>query len=200
MTSQARRSGRLPGKEGYRHLRIGSINPRMAQTIDERLERLAELRANGSLTDEEFTAAKASALDERATTDSSETASEPIQFHFSLGWMLLAAVILGSTFVGLSTVTEWAAAQRPAAIVVCPSGSFRPGFKVSYSVATKGVDFASACVKNGTAHSVSGLFLTAVLAVEYTAIAFLVLLALRTVVRARKSRRDVDQPSPGVTA
>ncbi|HEX2736748.1 MAG TPA: SHOCT domain-containing protein [Acidimicrobiia bacterium] len=172
----------------------------MATTIDERLERLAELRANGSLTDEEFTAAKASALDERATTDSSEAASEPIQFHFSFVWMLLAAVILGSTFVGLSTVTEWAAAQRPAAIAVCPSGSFQPGFKVSHSVATKGVDFASACVKNGTAHSVSGLFLMAVLAVEYTAIAFLVLLALRTVVRARASRRDIDQPSPGAPA
>jgi Short C-terminal domain len=172
----------------------------MAKTIDERLERLAELRANGSLTDEEFTTAKASALNERVTADSSETASEPIPFRFSFGWMLLAAVILGGSFVGLSMGIEWTAVQRPAAIVVCPSGSFRPGFKVSYSVATKGVNFASACVENGTAHSVSGLFLMAVLTVEYTAIAFLVLLALRTVVRSRKSRRDIDQPSPGVTA
>jgi Short C-terminal domain len=170
----------------------------MATTIDERLDRLAELRANGSLTDEEFAAAKASALSERATTDSSETASEPIPIRFTFGWMLLAAVILGGSFLGLGM--EWTAVQRPAAIVVCPSGSFRPGFKVSHSVAAKGVNFASACVENGTAHSVSGLFLFVVLAVEYVAIAFLILLALRTLVRSRGSRRDIDQPSTGVSA
>jgi hypothetical protein len=166
----------------------------MSQTIDRQLEHLAELHADGTLTDDEFASAKATAL--RAPT--SELAPDPVLAAPRPSvppklvplLMFFAALMIGITIVGLSTGLEWAPAQAPAAPIVCPGGRLVAAFDVAYTVNAKGVDLASVCVKDGTTSAVSGLWLGTVMVLEYTAVAFLLLYALRLAgLRRGRNRR-----------
>jgi hypothetical protein len=173
----------------------------MSDTIDHQLEHLAELHAEGVLNDDEFTAAKANALGPPAVSAASgiPAASDPIlaaaapNIPSKIVWFLLVvgAFIIGVTIMGLSSGLEWSPAQAPAAPIVCPGGRVIVGYDVSYSVATKGVDLASVCVKNGTTYAISDLWLSTVMTVEYT----LVFLAIFVVWRLLYLRKDQGRES-----
>ncbi|MGZ8763404.1 MAG: hypothetical protein ACXW2Y_08780 [Acidimicrobiia bacterium] len=156
----------------------------MSDTIDQQLEHLAELHADGALTDGEFAAAKASTLGSPATAAASggsptaELTRDPIldaprpNIPSKIVWVLLiiAAFAIGVSIMGLSGGFEWAPPQQLAAPIVCPGGELVAGFDVSYTVNTKGVDFASTCVEDGHATPISGLWLNTVMTIEYTLI------------------------------
>lgn len=158
----------------------------MSDTIDHQLEHLAELHADGALSDDEFATAKANALGASAPADASggspttPQTSDPIlaaptpNIPSKTVWVLLfvAALTIGGSVMGLSGGFEWAPPQALAAPVVCPGGKLVAGFDVSYTVAKKGVDFASTCVKDGHATPVSDFWLSTVMTIEYTLVAF----------------------------
>ncbi len=96
--------------------------------------------------------------------------------------------MIGVSITGLSAGFEWAPAQAPAAPIVCPGGKLVVGFDVSYSVAKKGVDFASVCVKAGEGSRVSDLWLSTVMTVEYSVI-FLAIFAVWRLAWLRKKAR-----------
>ncbi len=172
----------------------------MPETIDRQLEHLAELHAGGALTDDEFAAAKATALGGSSPMPASEeepdgpilAAARPsIPSKLVPLLIFFASLIIGITITGLSAGLEWASAQVPAAPVVCPGGELVAGFDVSYTVNTKGVDFASVCVKDGEAREISGLWLATVMIIEYTALTFVILYGWR-LLALRKERRHAD--------
>ncbi len=172
----------------------------MPDTIDRQLEHLAELHAEGALTDDEFAAAKATALSTAPETPGADPPPDgpilaaprpslppklvPVLIFF-------AAAMIGITITGLSTGFEWAPAQVPAAPIVCPGGELIAGFDVAYTVNAKGVDLASVCVKGGETREVSGLWLGTVMIVEYSALAFVILYGWR-LLGLRKSGNDAD--------
>jgi Short C-terminal domain len=171
----------------------------MSDTIDHQLEHLSELHADGALTDDEFATAKAHTLGSTGATPSgaSPAAADPIlaapapNIPPNIVWFLLVfgAFIIGATITGMSAGFEWAPAQAPAAPIVCPGGKLVVGFDVSYSVAAKGVDLASVCVKNGSARQVSDLWLSTVMTLEYTAIFLVIFVGWRSLYLRRA--RDV---------
>jgi len=172
----------------------------MPDTIDRQLEHLAELHADGALTDDEFAAAKAAALGASSPIPVSEgetdgpilAAPRPsIPPKLVPLLILFAAAIIGITITGLSTGLEWSPAQVPAGPVVCPGGELVAGFDVAYTVNAKGVDLASTCVKDGGAREISGLWLGTVMIVEYTALAFVILYGW-VLLGLRKQRRQAD--------
>lgn len=168
----------------------------MSDTIDQQLVHLSELHSSGALTDDEFDAAKKTALSPSSDSGNTPTAEpEPIPISFSVPVLLLISFILGGAFLGLGA--EWKGVQSPAAFIVCPSGAFHAGVVVAHSVGAKGVTFASTCVENGKAHRISGWLMFAVLAVEYVAFSFLALLGIRTISRVRQHGRA---PSAGAEA
>lgn len=167
----------------------------MPDTIDRQLEHLAELHAEGVLTDDEFAAAKADTLGSstsRPTADPILAAPRP-NIPSKIVWLLLVlgALVIGIAITGLSAGFEWSAAQAPAAPIVCPGGKLVVAYDVSYTVAAKGVDFASVCVKNGTAHAVSGLWLSTVMTLEYT-VAFLAIFVIWRLLWLRKEARHAS--------
>lgn len=190
----------------------------MSDTIDQQLVRLSELHSSGALTDDEFDTSKKTALStpsrsaagskeagskEAGSSDGSSNDSgntptvepEPISISFSVPVLLLISFILGGAFLGLGA--EWKGVQSPAALIVCSGGTFHAGYVVAHSVAAKGVTFASTCVENGKAHRISVWLMFAVLAIEYMAFSFLVLLGIRTISRVRQHGRA---PSAGAEA
>ena len=172
----------------------------MPDTIDRQLEHLAELHAGGALTDDEFAAAKATALSGSSQTPASDEETDgPIlaaarpSIPTKLVPLLIffAALMIGITITGLSTGLEWSPAQVPAGPVVCPGGELIAGFDVAYTVNAKGVDLASACLKGGETREISGLWLGTVMVVEYTALAFVILYGW-VLLGLRKQRRHGD--------
>ena len=164
----------------------------MSDTIDRQLEHLAELHADGVLTDAEFASAKANALGPPGSplTADPVLATPSPDISPPTVWVLIgiAAVVIGVSVTGLSGGFEWAPPQQLAAPIVCPGGDLVAKFDVSYSVATKGVDFASVCVKGGHVTGVSGWWLSTVMSIEYTLI-FFALFALWRVLWLRKEAR-----------
>ena len=164
----------------------------MSDTIDHQLEHLAELHAEGVLSDDEFAAAKATTLGAPPGAPQADPvlAAPRPNIPPNVVWFLIcfAALMIGITITGLSAGFEWAQAQTPAAPIVCPGGTLVAKFDVSYSVATKGVDLASVCVKDGTSHAVSDLWLSTVMTVEYTLV-FLVIFVTWRLLWLRKEAR-----------
>jgi Short C-terminal domain len=181
----------------------------MPDTIDRQLEHLAELHAGGVLTDDEFAAAKATALSAAPEAPGPHPSTEgPIlaaprpSIPPKLVPLLIffAALMIGVTITGLSTGLEWAPAQAPAAPIVCPGGELVAGFDVAYTVNAKGVDLASVCVKGGETREISGLWLGTVMIVEYTAIVFVILYGWCLLgLRRQRARRSLATWSSGAS-
>jgi Short C-terminal domain len=187
----------------------------MSDTIDRQLEHLAELHAGGALTDDEFAAAKATALVPPGSAQPPPPATPPtpdpilaaprpsIPSKLAAVLILFASLMIGLTITGMSGGFEWAPAQAPAAPIVCAGGELVARFDVAYTVNTKGVDFASVCVKDGEARAISGWWLATVMTIEYTVVAFAIVSGWR-LLWLRKERRHESlatwSSEPGVTS
>jgi hypothetical protein len=166
----------------------------MSDTIDRQLEHLVELHAEGALTDDEFASAKANALGPLAAS----SAGDPIlaaprpDISPKMVWCLIfiAACTIGVSIMGLSGGFEWAPPQQLAAPIVCPGGDLVAKFDVSYTVAAKGVDFASVCVKDGHATPVSDWWLSTVMSIEYTLIFLAIFVVWRVLWLRKEARRE----------
>ena len=169
----------------------------MTDTLAQQLHELTELHTQGSLTDEEFAAAKGAALAPATSTPATGTPAtgtpaeaepaEVVYFRFTWPWILLCAVIL-TTLVQtiLGAGLEWAPVMRPAAPVLCAGGQFEARFDVTYGVSEKGVNFVPTCTRDGETRELSTALVDLVLTVEYT-IGFMALLyGLRALRRATR--------------
>lgn len=175
----------------------------MAVTVDQQLAQLAALRQQGSLSEDEFTKAKASILEPAAA--SSDVGVDPTILTLTQAFarmsklvMIVAALTLGIIVSGVAAGLEWEPIQRPAAIVVCPNGQFHTGYEVTYGVSEKGVSDATRCTENGVTRNVNSGLMFGVLMVIY-ALPFLLWLVIVKGRNQRKlARQAVEAATPPV--
>jgi hypothetical protein len=166
----------------------------MPDTIARQLEHLAELHAEGVLTDDEFASAKANALGPPATPSTADPvlAAPRPDISPKMVWVLIviAAFTIGVSIMGLSAGFEWAPPQQLAAPVVCPGSDLVAKFDVSYTVAAKGVNLASVCVEDGHATRISDWWLSTVMTIEYTLIFLAIFVVWRVLWLRKEARRE----------
>ncbi len=175
----------------------------MAVTVDQQLAQLAALRQQGSLSEDEFTQAKASILAPGAT--SGDAIADPTVLTLTQGFarmsklvMVVIALTLGIIVSGVASGLEWEPIQRPAAIVVCPNGQFHTGFEVVYGVNEKGVSDATSCTENGVTRDVNSALMFVVLMVIYALPFLLWLVIVKGRNRRKLARQALEAAAPPV--
>jgi hypothetical protein len=182
---RGRRAGQSEGSESRTLDEEGVPAP-----LDERLQHLADLHAQGQLDPQEYSAAKRMVLAE----PDPPVPAPSVRRAGPLRWWaaLLIAIVLGFIVAALGAAVT--ALQRPAGWAVCSDGRFVAGRTVEHSVATTGYNFDAVCVRaDGTAQSVSSIRLLGMLWSEYAIACFVLLMASLGLTRiARRSRRVSD--------
>jgi hypothetical protein len=171
--------------------------------LEDRLERLAKLHADGQLTDDEFRTAKSAVLapptsasaPHPSATIGTAVVPSTVRTLGPLRWRvwLFIAIVFGFVLGCLaSAITQL---QAPAGPIVCRSGEFVAGSTADHYGGTTSFNIDSACVTDDVARHVSQVTIIGVLWLEYAVVAFALIAAMVWVVRGLRGPPRPDLSS-----
>ncbi|MCU1360528.1 MAG: hypothetical protein JWN99_1817 [Ilumatobacteraceae bacterium] len=170
------------------------ITEGVSDRLEDRLERLAKLHADGQLDDQEFKTAKAQLLTGTDPVAGSVTPTVRTLGPYRWTTWFLIALCVGFTLGCLSSAVT--TLQRPAAPIVCSNGDYVAGSTAQHFGGTTSFNIDAYCVSpDGNAHHLSQAAIIGVLWLEYTLALCLVFAVMVWLIRGLRGPPRMDAPA-----